>query len=187
MDITGQHTIQASPERVFEALNDESVLRQCIPGCQRLERLSDDEMAATVVVKIGAMPAKFNCTVKISDRVYPESYRITGQGGAGAAGAAKGSADVSLTPDPQGTLLRYEVRTELDGMLKKFGTSLLDSIARDLSTQFFEKFSDHIAGSPGEIEPARPAVTVPNIGLPGWIWWLAAGLVILLLITALSL
>jgi Carbon monoxide dehydrogenase subunit G (CoxG) len=41
-------------EAVWAALNDAAILKQCIPGCQSLEKLSDTEMTAVVKVGIGA-------------------------------------------------------------------------------------------------------------------------------------
>lgn len=172
MDMTGSHTINATPERVFEALNDQEVLRLCVPGCKSLEQIEENEMAATVVVKVGAMPAKFNCKVKIIDLIIPKSYKITGEGKAGSAGGANGSAKVKLSPDPAGTLLEYEVETELEGMLSKFGSSLLDGIAKDLSGQFFENLSNHISRTEEIDAPAAEPAPAPvaKIKLPARVW-----------------
>lgn len=176
MDMTGSHTIYATPERVFEALNDPEVLRKCVPGCQSLEQLEENEMSAIVVVKVGAMPAKFNCQVKITDLVFPKSYKITGEGKAGSAGGAKGSANVNLSPDPAGTLLEYEVTTELEGMLSKFGSGLLDGIAKNLSEQFFENLSNHISSAEQLVESnsASTPSQIAKIKLPARIWIAAA-------------
>ncbi len=37
MDVTGEHRIAAARERVWEALNDPEVLKQCIPGFQSID------------------------------------------------------------------------------------------------------------------------------------------------------
>ena len=91
MNMTGEYHVAAPRERVFDALNDPEILRQCIPGCETLEKLSDNKMEATVVAKVGPVRAKFKGQVTISDLVYPESYTITGQGKGGSAGFAKGA------------------------------------------------------------------------------------------------
>ena len=49
MDMTGEHRISADRETVWAALNDADVLRQCIPGCEELEKKSDTELSALVV------------------------------------------------------------------------------------------------------------------------------------------
>jgi len=41
MEMTGTQRIEATREEVYAALNDAEVLRQCIPGCETIEKLSD--------------------------------------------------------------------------------------------------------------------------------------------------
>ena len=53
MDIKGEYKIAAPREKVFAALNDQDVLKACIPGCESLEKLSDTEMTAKVRLRIG--------------------------------------------------------------------------------------------------------------------------------------
>ena len=67
MEMKGEQRIAASRARVWEALNDPDVLRQCIPGCQSLEKLSDDRLQAVVEIKIGPIGARFNGAVTLSD------------------------------------------------------------------------------------------------------------------------
>jgi uncharacterized protein len=188
MDMTGSHIIPASADRVFNALNDPEILRQCIPGCKSLEHLSETEMAATVVIKVGAMPAKFNCTVQISDLVYPKSYRITGEGKAGAAGSVKGGAIAELSEVAGGTKLRYEVTTQLEGPLSKFGTGLLDGIAKDLSGQFFENFSNCLSHEQEVNATTAPDCTQNSatIKIPRWIWLTLGAIAALFLFKILS-
>jgi carbon monoxide dehydrogenase subunit G len=151
MQFSESKVIPAMPDQVFGALNDPDVLQACIPGCKSLEQQSKNDFAACIVLKIGAMPAKFFCTVKTSDLVFPTSYKISGEGKAGMAGSAKGIATVSLSSDPAGTLLKYEVNTELEGMLKKFGKGLLDKLARDMSAKFFENLTDQLSISDAQM------------------------------------
>ena len=67
MKMTGEQRIAAPRQRVWEALNDPEVLRQCIPGCQSLEKEGDDRFTAVVEIKIGPIGARFNGAVTLSD------------------------------------------------------------------------------------------------------------------------
>ena len=96
MKMSGEQRIEASVERVWEALNDPDVLKASIPGCDSLEKKSDTELAATVTLKIGPVKAKFNGEVELKDLNPPHSYTIVGEGKGGIAGFAKGGADVVL-------------------------------------------------------------------------------------------
>ena len=99
MDMTGEYRIPAPREQVWAALNDPATLKASLPGCESLEKVSDHEFAATVVAKVGPVKAKFNGNVTLSNLNPPESYTISGEGKGGAAGFAKGGADVRLTED----------------------------------------------------------------------------------------
>ena len=83
MRMSGEQRIAAPRARVWAALNDPEVLRQCIPGCQSLTKEADDRLRATVEIKIGPIGAKFDGAVTLSDLKAPESYTITGQGHGG--------------------------------------------------------------------------------------------------------
>src|ERR671918_546434 len=115
MDMTGQYRIPAPRERVWAALNDPATLKASLPGCQSLEKLSDREFAAVVVAKVGPVQAKFNGNVTLSDLNPPESYKISGEGKGGAAGFAKGGADVRLTEESaELTVLSYTAKAEAE-------------------------------------------------------------------------
>jgi len=153
MDMNGEALIAAPRERVFEALNDPEVLKRAIPGCEEIDKLSDTEMSAKVVAKVGPVKAKFNGHVTLSDLNPPESYTITGEGKGGAAGFAKGSAKVSLEPDGAATIMRYEVKAQVGGKLAQLGGRLIDGTAKKMADQFFTSFGEIVGGVPEE-EPA---------------------------------
>ena len=99
MDMTGEYSISASREKVWEALNDPDILKASVPGCETLEKVSDTEFTATVMAKVGPVRAKFNGRVTLSDMDPPNGYTISGEGQGGAAGFGKGGAKVSLTTE----------------------------------------------------------------------------------------
>src|ERR687892_132256 len=59
MDMTGERRIAAPRQRVWEGLNDPEILKQAIPGCQEIEKVSDTEFTAKVRAKVGPVSAKF--------------------------------------------------------------------------------------------------------------------------------
>jgi|SRR5271165_2615178 len=166
MDMTGQQRIPASREIVWNALNDPGVLEACIPGCQELVKSSDTEMNATALIKVGPVTAKFQGGVTLSDFDPPKSYRIAGEGQGGVAGFAKGTADVRLEEDGDGTILQYTVSAQVGGKLSQLGGRLIDATAKQMSSAFFKRFAEEIesqslsSGAEGPAyseEAARPA------------------------------
>lgn len=149
MKMANEITLPAERERVWLALNDPEVLRICIPGCESLEKLDDGGFRATAKVKVGPIAVSFKGRVVLSDLNPPESYRITGSGDGGVAGAARGGADVRLNIVAAGTVLTYAVDVQISGKLAQLGSRLIDGVAARLANQFFDEFARHLeAASP---------------------------------------
>ena len=166
MDMTGEYRIPAPRQRVWAALNDPEILRQCIPGCEEIQKLSDTEMTAKVTATVGPVKAKFGGKVTLSDLDPPNGYKISGEGTSGVAGFAKGGAEVHLTPDGDATKLSYKVTAQVGGKLAQIGSRLIDSTARKYADDFFAKFAT-IVGMPAQAPAAAPApVTAPSAPPP---------------------
>lgn len=149
MDMNGEYQIAAPRQRVWEALNDPEVLRQCIPGCEEIVKLSDVEWTAKVTAKVGPVKAKFGGKVTLSDLDPPNGYTITGEGTGGAAGFAKGGAAVKLVDAGIGTLLSYTVKAQVGGKLAQIGSRLIDGTSRKLADEFFAAFAARLSAPSG--------------------------------------
>jgi carbon monoxide dehydrogenase subunit G len=157
MDMTGEYRIPAPRQRVWEALNDPLVLRQAIPGCEQLDKISDQEMTARVKAKVGPVSATFTGKVTLGDLNPPESYTISGEGSGGVAGFAKGGAKVNLADDGADTVLRYEAKADVGGKLAQIGSRLIQGTAKKMADDFFSRFSRIV----GEQHAAAAAVVAP--------------------------
>ena len=162
MELQDEQSIAASRDRVFEALNDPDILRQCIPGCESLTKRSDHEMDATVSLKVGPIKAKFNGSVTLNNLNRPEGYSTSGEGNGGAAGFAKGRADICLIEDGSATILQYNVNVDIGGKLASLGARLIESVAKKLSGEIFEKFSTLVEST--DREPAPTLKNAANAG-----------------------
>ena len=165
MDMTGEYLVPAPQQAVWEALNDPEVLKQCIPGCDEVNKTSDTSFDAKVSVKVGPVKAKFSGAVTLSDIDPPNGYTISGEGKGGAAGFAKGGAQVSLSEAEGGTLLKYDVNAQVGGKLAQIGARLIDSTAKKMANDFFKTFSELVGSASGSSEaPASEtaAQTVPD-------------------------
>ncbi len=140
MDLRGEQLIEAPPERVWDALNDPTILQLCLPGCESMERVSDTSFNALMAVGIGPVKARFKGVIALTDLDPPHGYRLSGRGEGGVAGFAKGGAQVRLEAVAEGTLLHYEVDAQVGGKLAQVGNRLVMMAARKLARDFFKKF-----------------------------------------------
>ncbi|WP_294532929.1 carbon monoxide dehydrogenase subunit G [uncultured Rhodoblastus sp.] len=165
MDMNDSQRIEAPRDAVWNALNDPEVLRQCIPGCESIEKLSDTELEAASTLRVGPIKASFKGKVMLSDIDPPNGYKISGEGSGGLAGHAKGGAKVGLVADGAATILNYEVKAEVGGKIAQLGGRLIDATAKKLAGEFFEKFGAIVAAG----HAPEAAVAVPaKAG-----WWAA--------------
>ena len=177
MDMTGEYRITAPRQKVWDALNDPEILKQCIAGCQELEKTSDTEFSARVHTRVGPVSAKFTGKVELSDIDPPNGYRISGEGQGGVAGFAKGGAVVKLAEDGAETVLTYEANATVGGKLAQIGSRLIDSTARKMADDFFRKFAEAVGEPaeeaaeevPAEAAPS-PAATEASGGLSPAVW-----------------
>lgn len=154
MEMSGETTLQASRQHVWNALNNPEILRQSIPGCESLDKTSDTEFSATVVSKVGPIKARFLGKVTLSDIDEPKSYVLTGEGQGGMAGFAKADIKVDLEAiDENVTVLRYGVNANVGGKLAQLGARLIDATARKSADEFFEKFSEAVGSEETSASP----------------------------------
>ena len=158
MRMSDEQRIAAPREAVWAALNDPEVLRRSIPGCETMEKVSDSELVADVTAKVGPVKAKFKGKVRLSDIDPPNGYRISGEGEGGAAGFANGAATVTLVPDGDGTLVRYDVEATVGGKLARMGSRLVDATARKMADDFFTEFGRIVTMEPTAKPMADPTM-----------------------------
>ncbi len=185
MEIQGEFEIPAPRDRVWQALNDPEVLRQCVPGCEEIEKISDTEFVAKTVLKIGPVKASFKGKVTLSDLDPPNGYRISGEGQGGVAGFARGEADVRLEEKAGATVLSYAAHVVVGGKLAQIGQRLLDTTARKLAGEFFGKFSALVAAAPETAAPPPVAEVAPAAaaaGLNPWVWVVGVLVVVAILL-----
>ncbi len=145
MEMTGEQMIPASQSDTWAALNDPEVLKACVPGCEAIDRVSDNEYMVQMTARVGPVSAKFKGRLLLSDIKPPDSYSLAFEGQGGVAGFAKGGAQVSLAPDGHGTRLSYKVKANVGGKLAQIGSRLVDAAANKVANDFFTAFNERMA------------------------------------------
>ena len=146
MEMTGEQLIPLSQDATWKALNDPVVLKDCIPGCESIERAGDNEYNVVVVAKVGPVSAKFKGKMTVADADPPRAYTLHFEGQGGVAGFAKGEATVKLAAEGKSTRLSYSAKASVGGKLAQVGARLIDGVAKQLAGKFFETFNQRAAG-----------------------------------------
>lgn len=149
MKINGERTLVAPVDAAWKSLFDPAILRQCIPGCEAVVQESAILYKVTLVTAIGPLRARFSGTLEMMDVQAPTTCKLSFEGAGGAIGFAKGTAVVLLSPCEGGTRLHFSADTQIGGKLAQVGSRLIDSVAKKLSAEFFDKFEVVMAAQPG--------------------------------------
>lgn len=194
MEIKGEENISASLQTVWEGLNSTDVLLKSIPGCEEIQRTADNELQAKVMIKLGPVKARFSGKVTMTNVQPLKGYTLNFEGSGGAAGFAKGSANVQLEESSGGTRLTYVANASVGGKLGQIGSRLIEGSAKKLSGEFFTAFADTVA--PGHRERAaqaaadgsagEPTATAAAAGKPFSAFWLAVGAAVVLVAAAIA-
>ena len=142
MNLSDSRTIKADINTVWSALLNAEVLKECVPGCTEMSGSPEEGFEAVVVQKVGPVKATFKGAVALNDMNPPNSVKIEGSGKGGAAGFAKGGADVRLEADGDATILHYDVEAKVGGKLAQLGSRIIDGFAKKMADEFFTRFQN---------------------------------------------
>ena len=154
MQMSDQREIAAPVQDVWAALLNADVLVACVPGATEVTGSADEGFDAVVTQKVGPVKATFKGRVEVSNLVDGQSLTLSGEGKGGAAGFAKGGADVTLAATDGGTLLSYDVEAKVGGKLAQLGSRLIDGFAKKMADQFFANLQEVLEG-PAEAPEAE--------------------------------
>ena len=185
MEMTGEQLIAVPQAEVWRALNDPEVLKACIPGCESIDKTSENEYRIAMTAAVGPVKAKFTGKLVLSDLQPPNSYSLSFEGSGGAAGFGKGGAHVSLQPDGAGTRLTYTAKASIGGKLAQVGSRLIDGVAKKMADDFFTAFNRTLAGASSGKQASKPAKSASEAGnvSPSGLnpLWLVAGTIAVML------
>lgn len=171
MELSGEKIIGAPSSVVWQALNDPAILANCIPACESVERVSETETHARVLLRIGPVRTLFVGKILMSDIRPNEGCTMVFEGSGGNAGFANGRSTVKLTSDGEATKLSYTASASVGGKLGQVGGRMIDAFAKKMADEFFGNLQGALADNApvavnGLTPAARIAATAAAVALP---------------------
>ncbi len=136
MRFTGENTIAAPVEQVWDALLDPRVLVATIPGCEQLETTGEHSYAMTVTAGVAAVKGTYTGSCQLADLQPHDSLAMRLQG-AGAPGTIDATVAVRFSGEGGRTLLSYDADAVVGGMVGGVGQRMLTSVSRRMAAEFF--------------------------------------------------
>ncbi|MBI4464275.1 MAG: carbon monoxide dehydrogenase subunit G [Acidobacteria bacterium] len=144
MELKGTYRVKASRERVWAALNDPAVLRQCAPGCKRIEPAGDDTYDVLLEVGIAAVKGKYSGKIKLSDIIPPVQYKLAVTG-SGSAGFVNAEGLLRLQEAGSETVIEYSGKAQVGGLIAGIGQRVVEGVAKYLVGPFFQSLEAALA------------------------------------------
>ncbi len=146
MKISGTAALTSTPEQVWDAFHDPAVLARCLPGCESLTQVGDDEYAMTVTAGVAAIKGTYDGRVSLRDPQPPGQFTMKATG-AGGPGTVDADVVVRLSPGTGGgTDLAYDADAAVGGVIGGVGQRMLAGVTRKMAGQFFAAVDADIAG-----------------------------------------
>jgi carbon monoxide dehydrogenase subunit G len=183
MELTNTRIVPAPPSAVWAALNDPAVLKECLPGCESLERAGDNAFQAVMATRVGPVSARFTGRVTMSDIDPPNAYTLHFEGQGGAAGFARGEARITLAPEGERqTSLHYAAKAQVGGKLAQIGSRLVDGAAAKMTDDFFTRFVERVGAPAGSAPAAAASVPAAALAPPGGSAWIRYAAIIAIIV-----
>jgi carbon monoxide dehydrogenase subunit G len=141
MKLEGAHDIKAPRQKVWDAFLDPGMLRQGIPGCEKLEAIGNDEFKATMKIGVAAVKGTFEGKVRLLDRKPPDSYKLAVDG-SGGPGFVRGETLITLTDIEGGTRVSYSADVQVGGLIAGVGQRMLGGVSKMMADQFFNRMGE---------------------------------------------
>jgi len=137
MKFTGEITVKAPRDKVFEALRDARFFASCVEGVRDLAEIGPDRYSAVFETKVAYMKFSFKVTVELVRAEAPREIEAKVEGTPlGIVGRMTATSLTTLTEVGDETKIEYSVDAALTGKLGSLGQPVLRSKAREMEKQF---------------------------------------------------
>jgi uncharacterized protein len=138
--VEGERRFGAPPERVFALLVDPDVVAPAIPAVRGHTVVDADHWNVKVKPPLPLAPS-ITIRFEVRDRRPPEHAALRAQGG-----GADVTSTFDLSPDGDGTLMRWRTELTLSGLLTRFAGPGLDAIAQRQAARTLDAVERALAG-----------------------------------------
>jgi hypothetical protein len=150
MKFSGEITVSAPRDAVFDRLRDAHFFASCVEGVGDLTELSPDRYSAKLVTRIAYIRFEFDVTVDIVHAERPSLIEARLEGKPhGVVGRLTATSVARFADSDSGTRVAYDIEASLTGRLGSIGQPVLKSKAKEMERQFVQSLH---AAFPGTAE-----------------------------------
>jgi|SRR5689334_4721212 carbon monoxide dehydrogenase subunit G len=140
MNISGQITVPAPRDAVFDKLKDAPFFASCVEGVKDLKEIDATHYDAVLETKVAYMKFSFKVTVELTKMSAPDTIEAKIEGTPlGVVGRLTATSRTHLTEADGQTVIAYSIDSTLAGKLGSIGQPVLKAKAKDMEKKFTER------------------------------------------------
>ena len=136
MDVKAEYTFDAPIAKVWDAMLDPDRLAACMPGCEQLTAIGDDQFEATLKMGVGPVTGTYQAKITLTDKEPSRSFKMIVEG-SGTPGFVRGEARIYLEEQGAGTLVKVEGEAQVGGTVARVGQRLIGTVNKMMMDRFF--------------------------------------------------
>src|SRR5690242_10606259 len=140
--------VAAPPERAYALLQDPVLLGRCMPGCEGLEQIAENEYSMRMKLVLASLAGRFEGKLRIAEANPPVSFRLTVEG-TGKIGFMKGDGVLRIEPAESGSSVHFAGDVQVGGTIANVGQRMIETTAKMLIRRFFERVGAEVNGTAG--------------------------------------
>ena len=149
MNVSGEFTVQASREVVFDKIRDPRAFISFVDGVHDLKEIDATHYQAVFETNVAYMKFSFNVTVEVTRMEPPAAIEARIEGTPlGVVGRLTAKSLTKLTEAGGETKVDYSVEATLAGKLGSIGQPVLRAKAKDMEKQFANRLRAAFAPEP---------------------------------------
>ncbi|HEY6831893.1 MAG TPA: SRPBCC domain-containing protein [Pseudolabrys sp.] len=154
MKITGELTVRAPQEAVFNAVQDARFFASCIDGVQELNEIDPTHYDAVLETKVAYMKFRFKLSIEVTKKEPPSTLEAKVEGTPlGIVGRITATSLTRLSQIGDETKIEYEIEAAITGKLGSLGQPVLRSKAKEMEKQFSGRLREKFEQAPSEVTP----------------------------------
>jgi uncharacterized protein len=154
MNVTGEITVDAPREAVFNALKNAPFFASCLDGVRDLKEIDPTHYDAVIETKVAYMRFSFKVNVELTRISPPDEIEAKIEGTPlGVVGRLTATSVTRLTEAEGKTTVHYSIDTTITGKLGSIGQPVLRSKAKEMEKQFTGRL--RTAFAEGRVEAPR--------------------------------
>lgn len=154
MKITGELTVPAAQDAVFNAVQDARFFASCIDGVLELTEIDPAHYDALFETKVAYMKFRFKLSVEVTKKDAPHTIEAKVEGSPlGIVGRVTATSLTRLTQVGSATKIAYEIEAAITGKLGSLGQPVLKAKAKEMEKQFSTRLREKFAPASSEAAP----------------------------------